>query len=152
VCNQAEAGDDMQALRVPPSQYPLVRVEISIRYQPGRGLQGGYEITIQGDGRGYYRANAITTELQISDGTIVELLNDFYRIHFFDLADNYQIKKRVVLRDDNLVATTAMKITDISSKRLCIQLADYQKCVTIVNDQPADPAQLINKIERLFNH
>lgn len=147
--NLAEAGN---AIPVPPAQYPLAEVAISILHQTGHGIPGGYEIAIQGDGNGFYLQNALKTELQISSGTLLELLNDFYRIHFFELADTYQVKKQVLLRDNTLVASTAMKMADISSKKLCIQLADYQKCVTIVNDQPAEAAQLITKIERLFIH
>ncbi|WP_026602661.1 hypothetical protein [Methylomonas sp. 11b] len=149
--NLAEA-DETLARSAPPTQYPLAQVAISILHQTGHGIPGGYEIAIQGDGNGFYLQNALKTELHISSVTLIDMLNDFYRIHFFELADTYQVKKQVLLRDNFLVATTAMKMADTSSKKLCIQLADYQKCVTIVNDQPAEAAQLITKIEKLFVH
>lgn len=151
MCNYAEA-DDSQVRSVPPLQYPLAQVAITVLHQTSRGIPGGYEIAIQGGGNGFYLQNALKTEQQISSRTLIDLLNDFYRIHFFELADTYQVEKQVLLRDNTLVTTSAMKMADISSKKLCIQLADYQKCVTIVNDQPAEAAQLITKIERLFVH
>ena len=150
--NHAEAVD---ATPVPPAQYPLAEVEISILHQTGHGVPGGYEIAIHGDGHGYLQnagVNPAKTELQISNDALLDLLNDFYRIHFFELADNYQVKKQVLLRDNALVATMAMKMADVSSKKLCVQLADYQKCVTIVNGQPAEASQLAAKIEKLFIH
>jgi len=45
----------------------------------------------------------------------------------------------------------AERLVDIASTRLCIQLADYQKCITVVNGQPASAATLISKIERVIN-
>lgn len=150
--NIAEAGG---ATPEPPAQYPLAEVAISILHQTGHRIPGGYEIAIHGDGTGYLQnagVNPVKTERQISNDTLIELLNDFYRIHFFELADTYRVKKQVLLRDNALVATTAMKMADVSSKKLCVQLADYQKCVTIIDGQPAEAAQLIAKIEKLFIH
>lgn len=148
ICNHARAEDS-----APPTQYPLSEVVISIRQQTLRGI-AGYEIGIGGDGNGYYRqnsgANPTTIERRFSNSLLIELLNDFYRIHFFELADSYQLTKQVVLRDDGTVATTALKMADAGGKTLCVQLADYRKCVTIFNDQPPLAAQLIAKIEHLF--
>lgn len=152
----AEADDDAPVRSVPPLQYPLTQVAISILHQTSRGIPGGYEIAIHGNGNGFYLQNAdanpVKIELQISSDTLINLLNNFYLIHFFELADTYQVKKQVVIRDNTLIATTASKMADVSSKRLCIQLADYKKCVTIINGQPAEAAQLITKIEKLFIH
>ncbi|MCK9606104.1 MAG: hypothetical protein M0R33_06585 [Methylomonas sp.] len=151
--NIAEAGDD--ATPRPPEQYRLADVSITIRHQTSRGIPGGYQIALHGDGTAYLQntdANPVKTELHNSTAAIIELLNDFYRIHFFDLADTYAKKKQVLLRDDGLVATTVMKMADVDSKKLCVQLADYQKCVTIINNEPAEASQLIAKIEKLFRH
>jgi len=147
--NPAQAGDDKP---VPPLQYPLDQVAISILHHTSHGIPGGFEIAIQGGGNGFYLQNAVKTELQISSNTLIDLLNDFYRIRFFDLADTYRVQEQVVLGDNGQVATRHITTNDASSNKLCVQLADYQKCVTIVNDQPAEAAQLVAKIEKLFMH
>ncbi|MDD2760825.1 MAG: hypothetical protein PHH11_11090 [Methylomonas sp.] len=150
--NPAQAAD---AKPMPPAQYPLAEVSISILHQTGHGIPGGYEIAIHGNGNGYKQntdANPVKIETYISNEILLELLNDFYRIHFFELGDTYLVKKQVLLRDNALVATTALKMADVSSKKLCIQLADYKKCVTIVGDQPVEASQLAAKIEKLFSH
>ena len=146
--NHAKAEDS-----APPTQYPLSEVAISIRQQAARGI-AGYEIGISGDGNSFYQQNSAANppriERRFSNPVLIGLLNDFYRIHFFELADSYQLTKQVVLRDDGMVATAASKRVDAAGKVLCVQLADYRKCVTLFNDQPPQVAQLIAKIEGLF--
>lgn len=132
-----------------PLQYTLKEINISLLHQTGHGIPGGYEITISGSSF-YSRNNEARTPISVDKKTLLELVNDFYSSHFFELADTYTVKKQVVLKSDDSVATTGMRLMDIASTRLCIQLADYKKCVTIVNGQPVAAAQLITKIEKLF--
>jgi hypothetical protein len=147
--NQAKAGDDKP---MPPIQYPLEQVAISILHYTSHGVPGGYEIAIQGNGNGFYLHNAVKTELKISNNILIDWLNDLYRMRFFDFSDTYKIEEQVILGDNGLVATRHMTTNDASGTKLCVQLADYQKCVTIIKGQPAEAAHLIAKIEKLFNH
>jgi hypothetical protein len=136
-----------------PLQYTLKEISISLLHQTGHGIPGGYEITISGSGNSFYsRNNEAQTPISVDKKTLLELVNGFYSSHFFELADTYTVKKQVVLKSDDSVATTGMRLMDIASTRLCIQLADYKKCVTIVDGQPVEAAQLITKIEKLFMH
>jgi hypothetical protein len=144
---------DLSANSDVPLQYTLKEISISLLHQTGHGIPGGYEITINGSGNSFYSRNNETQQpLSVDKKTLLELVNDFYSSHFFELADTYTVKKQVVLTSDDRVATTAIRLMDIASKRLCIQLADYKKCVTIVNEQPTVAAQLSMKIEKLFMH
>ena len=143
--NNLSANSDL------PTQYPLKEVLISILHQTSRGIPGGYQITISGDGSSSYSLNGEAQQaLSVDKKILMELVNSFYQIHFFELVDTYSVKKQVVLKDGATVATVAKKMVDISSKRLCIQLADFEKCVTIIDEQPAEAAQLVKKIEALF--
>ena len=145
MANNLSANPDL------PLQFPLKEILISIVHQTGHGIPGGYEIIISGDGSSFYsRTGAPQLAQSVDKKTILELVNDFYQIHFFELADTYSVKKLVVLKDDTTLATVATKILDMGSKQVCIQLADYKKCVTIVDNQPVEAAQLVKKIEGLF--
>ena len=62
----------------------------------------------------------------------------------------YAVKKQVVLKNNTTVATVVTKQVDVSSKKLCIQLRTYKKCVTIIDNQPVEAAELVTKIEGLF--
>jgi len=134
-----------------PAQYPLKKITISILHQPGAGIPGGYQITLNGDGNSFYSQSSKEKQaLSIPKETLLELVNDFYKIHFFELPDTYAVKKQVVLKDNTTVATVVTKQVDVSSKKLCIQLRTYKKCVTIVDNQPVEAAELVKKIEGLF--
>ncbi len=139
----------------PPLQYELSQVTISIRHQTSRGIPGGYELTIRGDGNGSYlqekAGKPIKTDLQLSTEQLLEIINGFYHIHFFDLADRYSVRKQVVLKNKTTLATLATKMVDMDGTKLCIQLADYKKCVTIIDNQPSEADQLVKTIEDLFD-
>ena len=135
----------------PPGQYRLDQVRISLLFQTPNRQVGGYEITIDGGGKATYVDDKGTRrELTLRDEALVELLNEFYRIHFFELPDVYTMKKSVSLLDDGLISTFGSRHVDMSSKRLCVELADYRKCLTIVVDQPPEANALAERIRSLF--
>jgi hypothetical protein len=137
----------------PPLQYELSQVTISIRHQTSRGIPGGYELSVSGDGSGSYVqnkvGNPVTINRQISKDQLLELINTFYQIHFFELADTYSSRKQVLLRDDGSVATIAIKLVDMGGTKVCIRIADYQKCITMVDNQPVAVADLVKTIETM---
>ncbi len=148
--NGVVVAEASPARNEPPRQYPLEQVRISLLHQTSRQLPGGYEITITGDGKAAYVSKEERKALTLQDETLMELLNDFYRIHFFELQDTYTVKKQVSLLDNRLVSTFGHHIVDMGGKRLCIELADYKKCVTIVAGQPPEAERLAAKIRALF--
>ena len=94
----------------------------------------------------------IESIIQSSEVELITLLNEFYRIHFFELPDTYTVNKQVLLQENGTVATVGRRLPDSSSKQLCVKLADYEKCITVVDDQPAEAAQLVEKIEGMFGN
>ena len=74
----------------------------------------------------------------------------FYVIHFFEIADTFTVKKQVMLKDNKIVTTIVKKESSTNSKRICIQLRSYKKCVTVIENQPLAVAQIVNKIEKLL--
>jgi hypothetical protein len=53
-------------------------------HQPGAGIPGGYQITISGDGYSFYSQNSkVKQAFTVLNETLLELVNDFYKIHFF---------------------------------------------------------------------
>lgn len=144
-------SNDLLANPPLPSQYPLNKIKISILHKTPPGIPGGYQITINGSGNSFYSQNSHEKQaFTVPKETLLELVNDFYTIHFFELEDTYTVKKQVRLKDKTTVATVVTKLTNISSKKMCIQLRSFKKCVTIADNQPSEAAQLANKIEGLF--
>lgn len=110
-----------------------------------------YTISINGSGNSFYtHQNQERKTLTLNNDAFLEILNEFYTIHFFDLEDNYAVKKQLIMKDDKTVTTIINKQTKENGTRLCIQLRKFKKCVVIVDGQPVGAAQLVNKIERLI--
>jgi hypothetical protein len=137
----------------PPLQYPLAQVIITLQEKPGPGSTG-YQIRINGDGKGTYQPNKAipqeSAQLNLSKEQLVALINDFYQIHFFDLSNNYMVTKQVTLKGNTTLVTIGAKMNDVATKQLCIQLSDYQKCFDIVADRPKEANGLYEKIKALF--
>jgi len=78
-----------------PLQYSLKDVTISILHQPGQGIPKGYQVVIEGDGNSFYtHNNGPKQTLSVEKKTVLELINDFYQSHFFELADTYTVKNK----------------------------------------------------------
>jgi hypothetical protein len=134
-----------------PAQYPLKKVLITLSSQPGKDNPENYQVAISGNGDSFFSQNNKPKQpLSITSDTVLELLNDFYAIHFFEIADTFTVKKQVMLKDNKIVTTVVKKESDMNSKRICIQLRSYKKCVTVVDNQPLAVAQIVSKIETLL--
>lgn len=81
---------------------------------------------------------------------MIELLNDFYAVHFFEISDTFNVKKKVVLKDSQTVTTIVNKEPATESKKICVQLRAYKKCLSVIDNQPLGVSQIVNKIETLF--
>jgi len=135
-----------------PAQYPLKKVLITLSSQSGKENSDNHQISISGNGDSFLSKNNKGKQpLKIANDTLLELLNYFYVAHFFDIKDNYDVTKQVLLKNNETVTTVIKKEPNRSSKKLCIQLRSYKKCVTVVNNQPLAAAQIVNKIETLLN-
>lgn len=142
------AGDVTASL---PQKYQLEEVHISVLHQTGHHLPGSYTIQIHGNGQATQTIDQqTTTEIMLADEMLVDLLKDFYHIHFFELQDTYTVRKQVALLDDHSIIISGYRLVDMSSQRLCIAIAGYEKCVTIMDEQPLQASQLVKKIEALF--
>jgi len=142
----------MSAVKQPPLQFELSQVVVSLRHQTSRGLPGGYEITINGNGDVLYvpqKKEPVSTGKKLTKDKHVELINEFYRIRFFDLPDSNLVEKQVVTLKNNKLATMATKMADVSSKKLCITISDYKKCVLRAEGKPGEMAGLMQKIKAL---
>ena len=134
-----------------PAQYPLKKVLITLSSQPGKDNPENYQVAISGNGDSFFSQNNKPKQpLSITSDKVLELLNDFYAIHFFEIADTFTVKKQVMLKDNKIVTTVVKKESDMNSKRICIQLRSYKKCVTVLDNQPLAVAQIVSKIETLL--
>jgi hypothetical protein len=148
ICNTILASPYIPSL---PAQYPLNRILITISSQSGKDNSENYKISINGNGASFFNKNNKEKQsVSVTNERLLEFLNDFYVIHFFEIADTFTVKKQVMLKDNKIVTTIVKKESSTNSKRICIQLRSYKKCVTVIENQPLAVAQIVNKIEKLL--
>jgi hypothetical protein len=133
-----------------PTQFPIKKVLITVSSQSGNKNTESHHISLNGNGNSYIIKNDEKQAIKVSNDTLIELLNDFYAVHFFEIADTFYITKKVVLKDDQTITTIVNKEPAIESKKICVQLRAYKKCLSVVDNQPLGVSQLVNKIETLF--
>ncbi len=71
-------------------------------------------------------------------------------MYFFETSDTFSVKKKVVLKDSQTVTTIINKEPAIDSKKVCVQLRAYKKCLSVIDNQPLGVSQIVNKIEALI--
>lgn len=133
----------------PPTKYPLEDVTLSATRQAGNPAFGRRTVSIHGDGRCLVSTTRPVDEVpcrRLSDEALVELVNEFYRLHFFELRDNYITRRRVFLDNQGSIRASRLRLLDTSSTRLCFRAGDFEKCVTFGKDTPGEFQVLIDRI------
>jgi hypothetical protein len=74
------------------------------------------------------------------------LLNQLYKIHFFELPAKYTTRYSVFLRDGGIVATSALRMNDAASTSVCFEVDKYEKCVAYSRDAPCELENLVNSV------
>ncbi|HHJ38944.1 MAG: hypothetical protein AXA67_10685 [Methylothermaceae bacteria B42] len=145
------SGNELSKTEYPPRQFPLKEVRITVLHQTGHGIPGSYRITITGDGKAVQAVDKNKRkEITLSKKQLVELINEFYRIHFFELPDSYGVQRHVVLMDDGTLRLFTGRLADVASQQVCIEISDYKKCITVINRHPLELRLLVDKMEALF--
>lgn len=137
------------AVESPPREYQIADVMISVTQQPGNPAFNQRKISISGDGTCIQTHTMPATTKQcetLSADVVLELINDFYRIRFFDLGDNFKVKRRVFMLDGSTVKQSVLRILDKESARLCFKVSNYEKCITLIQDVPKELEVLVHKI------
>lgn len=133
-----------------PTKFPIKKVLITVSSQPSNKNTESYHISLNGNGNSYFSKNDEKQPLKVTNDNLIELLNDFYAVHFFEISDTFNVKKKVILKDNETVTTIVNKESAIDSKKVCVQLRSYKKCLSVIDNQPLGVSQIVNKIETLI--
>lgn len=123
----------------PPGTYRLDEVRVRLTQTPGRAASTkNYVLTLNGTGSGTLERNNQTLAFQYEPKALMALLNDFYRIRFFELPSDFSVGRSVILKNDGSIGTQFLKMTDASSTSVCFSLPTYEKCVTYAANGPRE--------------
>jgi hypothetical protein len=130
-----------------PGTYRLDEVGVRITQSPGRAASTKNQILkLSGSGEGTLERNSQTVSFRYESKALLALLNDLYRIRFFDLPANYSVGRSVVLKDDGTVGTQFLKMTDAPSTSVCFSLPVYEKCVTYGSNGPQELESVVRRL------
>jgi hypothetical protein len=133
----------------PPLSYHIEDVSIRITTYPGQSaskLIG--RVSLAGTGEGMLEKDGNRLSFPYAQKNLLTHLNVLYGIRFFDLPVDYITQYRVFLKDDGTVETSALRMVDMSSTRICTAIGQYQKCVTYAVGQP--PRELEEMVKQTY--
>lgn len=130
----------------PPLTYPIQEVDLHLIRQAGNAAFPVQRISLSGKGSATFERGNELLQVLYPTSALVALLNEFYRIHFFELPSQYTPRYSVFLKDDGMIATSALRMMDTGSTRICFAVTGYEKCVTYGRDGPHDLENIVNRV------
>lgn len=141
----AMANQSSVSLEGPPKSYAIDDVSVRVHIQGARGLAMP-QVTLNGNGTGTLERDQQTSSFAYPSKDLLRVVNALYRIRFFGLHDDPGVTYSVLLRDDGMVVTQALKMSDVGSTRVCFSVGSYEKCVSYVGDGPAELNDIVRTV------
>ncbi len=130
----------------PPLTYRFDEVSIQMMRQSGNATVPNRHATLSGTGSASLERDGRTLPFRYAPEALLKLLNELYKIHFFDLPTNATARHSVSLKADGTVVTSVLRMSDRSSTRVCFALPSYEKCVTYSGDSPRELADIAQRV------
>ncbi|HKX53415.1 MAG TPA: hypothetical protein VJM47_06395 [Nitrosospira sp.] len=130
----------------PPLAYPLQEVNLHLTRQPGNAAFPVWRVSLLGKGTAIFERGDELLQVAYPIAELIDLLNELYRIRFFDLPSQYTRRYSIFLKGDGTVATSALRMMDAASTRICFAVTGYEKCVTFGRDGPHDLENIVNRV------
>ena len=144
--NAVAAASAAEAGR-PPATFRSDDVSFSIVWQPGHGPSlPALRIALSGKGSGTLQRGKDKSSFTYSGDDLFAVLNELYRIRYFDLPNDYTQNTSIFRREDGTLGTQSLRASDLSTTRVCLTIAAYEKCVTYAKDGPAELEQLVRRL------
>lgn len=130
----------------PPSSYHIDNVRIRLALHPGRGGKSIQSLILSGNGDATVKRDGKLVQFPYPRDDFLNLLNEFYRIRFFDLPETYITRYSIFLKDDGTVAMSALRLPDMPSTQVCVVIDEYEKCVMFGRDGPLELKSITKKL------
>ena len=130
----------------PPLTYRLDQVTVRVTRPPGGSASKTRQVSLFGTGNATLERDGRSLPFRYASKDLVALLNELYRIHFFELPANYTGQYSVFLKDDGTVVTQALRMSDTPGTSVCFAVADYKKCVNYGTEGPRELADLAQRL------
>lgn len=129
----------------PPLNYRLDELSVRFLRQPGHGLPG-WRVSLAGSGAALLENDRQKRHFFYPVKDFLALVNELYRIRFFELPTTYTTKYSVFIKNDGLLGTQGLRMSDASSTRVCFTVAAYEKCISYGADGPRELEDLVQHV------
>jgi hypothetical protein len=138
---------------MPPQEYQLRDVTISLTREPCFGFCPVYSVTLGGDGQVVFDGSQHVEqtgrhEAQVSQEDFVALLETVYAVDYFRMAPEYREETTVMVDASGHVTETMRSPTDMPTQIVKVKIGDYEKQVVDYWGAPQGLKLLENKIDQ----
>ncbi|BCT67767.1 hypothetical protein [Nitrosospira sp. NRS527] len=130
----------------PPLTYPIDDVHIRLTRHPGNAAFPVQRVNLSGSGSATLERDGKIMPFTYQVKNLLALMNEFYRIRFFDMPDDYANRYSVFLKDEGTVETSALHMLDAGGMRICFTAARYEKCVNYGDEGPSELEDIARQI------
>ncbi len=132
----------------PPLAYPINEVSVRLTRRPANPVLPIRRVTLSGAGCATLERDGKSVQFPYGTKDVLALLNELYKVRFFDLPSQYNTQFSVFLKDGGVVGTAALHMSDSGSTSICFVVTEYEKCVTYSRDSSLE---LENIARRIFS-
>lgn len=129
----------------PPAHYRLEDARVVVDVRPTHGLPR-QTLTLVGGGQSLYANGQGALRVPFAADELLVVVNELYRMRFFDLPAYILPVKEVFLGHDGYVDTQARRLHDSPTTSVCFALPLFEKCVAYEADLPAELEQLTRRL------
>ncbi len=130
----------------PPLTFRIEAVSVHLTRQPGSAAFPIRRVNLSGTSSASLERDGQTLPFRYAPKDLLILLNEFYKIRFFDLPTNTTARYSVFLKEDGSVVTSTLRMADAASTRVCFAVATYEKCVTYAGETPRELDDIVRRV------
>lgn len=133
----------------PPKEYHLSDCSIqAIRYSggPSRSVT---RVTLYGTGNATIDTDNTASTIHFSPTEFVQILNELYRIKFFEIPSDYINQHSVSLSNGGTIRTRSIRLMDTDRIEIRCNIGEYKKSVLFSNHTPTDLVKVATRILQL---
>lgn len=91
------------------------------------------------------------TRFSYSKQDLLNLVNEFCKMRFFELRSEYTAEYSVVQKEDGHLATMISSMDDEPSTSVCVFIKEYKKCIIYSRKGPIELENLVHRIFSTVN-
>lgn len=139
------AGPDIKR-QGPPSSYRLNDISVRLTLHPGSPAFSTRWINLSAEGAVLLERDGTTARFSYANQDLLNLVNELYKMHFFELPSEYTAEYSIVQKEDGHLATMISSMDDEPSTSVCVLIKEYKKCITYSRKGPLELENLVHRI------